>query len=222
MVLLAVAAPVHAAKNEIVLVADGPSYAVVTMPADVSLELNKSTVTGSLPWAMLVANQGPKVTAAVYRAPKRDVWNGESMLPKGRSTIRLVVSGKVTIRVPVHGMNGSRTIKLTKRLTDATAVVRDVPVVTETVTDDIPFKTRSDAVVVHGLTRRHDVPAAGVHSFCVAEAGQSCGPLIGTGSPGVQMIHLWKPRSSHAYVNHTGVGIGQLKVQHFVFAVPFS
>lgn len=225
VVLAVLAGAAHAAppaKHELVIVADGPSYAVVTMPANISLDFTKSTLTGNTPYVMVVGNQGTKVSTAVTRVPKRDVWFGDATLPKGRSVLRVLTVGKTTIRVPVFGMSGSRTVRLTKRLTDATAVVRDVPVVNETVTDDIPFQTRSVAVVVHGLSRRHDVPLAGVHSFCTAPAGTACAPPITTGSPGVSKVHDWPHKSSHAYVNHTGVGIGQLPVQHYLFAVPVS
>lgn len=223
LAVLALAAPAQAAKSEIVLVADGPSYAVVNLPADAFLNFPKTTITGTTPYAMIVVNQGKTVTTAATRLPKRDVWHGggDAKVRKGKSTLRLVVAGRVTIRIPVTGVNGSRTIRLTKRLTDTTAIVRDVAVEAETVTDDIEFKTRSDAVVVHGLTRRHDVPVAGIHSICVRPAGQACGPPTGTGMPGTSTYLPWTSRSSHAYVNHTGTGIGQLPVQHFLFAVPY-
>lgn len=221
--VLALAAPAQAAKSEIVLVADGPSYAVVNLPGKAFLNFAKTTVTGTTPFAMIVVNQGKTVSTAAVRLPKRDVWHGanESFVPKGKSTLRLVAVGRVTIRIPVTGVNGSRTIRLTKRLTDTTAVVRDVPVQAETVTDDIEFTTRSDAVVVHGLTRRHDVPVAGVHRICVRPAGEECGPPTGTGMPGTSTYLPWTSRSSHAYVTHTGTGLGQLPVQHFLFAVPY-
>ena len=222
--MLVTAAPAHAeAKHEIIIVANGPSYAVLNMPANVFLNMPKSSLTGSTPYGMIVVTQGTNVTTAVDRLPKRDTWNGadRATIPKGKSILRVLVAGKVSIRIPVIGISGSRTIKLTKRLTDTTAVVRDVPVNLESFSDDIPFKTRSDAVVVHGVTRVHDVPLVGLHASCVAPEGTPCSPPTGTGMPGTSYSLKHTHRSSHAYVSHTGVGIGRLPIQHFLFAVPY-
>lgn len=217
-------------KGELVLIADGPSYATVDFPKDVYVNFQKADVP-PVAYALFVASHaGQAVLVTQVRPDRHDYWiaPNDEVIPKGRSTLRLLVPGKTTVRIPAPSLTGRLTIKLNKRMSNATGALHNPkPDSMGFISDDIPFTATAPMVIVHGVSLPTTMlTVASIEWYCIVPAGEDCGtPHIAVGSMNnagsVNTQTSWPtPGALHAVLHGTDIGVGQGPVLHYVFAVP--
>lgn len=177
-VVLAVAAAAAPARAEptgtVTFVSDGPATGTLTLPERAEWDGTDPVLTTRQPGTAtaITVSQDSHLTLAAFAVPTtRPVrWDWlQTTLPAGRSTVRMLVTGRTTVTFRVRGIAGNRTVRLTKRLTGATQVVRTVSTRPgNVVADYILFPVRREQVVMHGIVRRYLVRAASADEFCTA------------------------------------------------------
>ena len=228
-------APAGAAQEgELVLVADGPSYASVTVSRATSLDLANATVSAPEYAALAIVRPGGQITAFGYRAPGFEQVpfgrNEPHQLQRGLSYVRLLTRGRTTIRIPAPGLGGRMTLRLTRRMAGAVAEFRPLGGLVGPNASEIPFPTgRRRMLVLHGALLEYVAGAEQGVEMCVVDASSGqCMKVLTPVSPGVspgrlQVAELFDPEpAARATYRSTLVGVPAKPGRHYVLGLPLE
>ncbi|HEV2889524.1 MAG TPA: hypothetical protein VGX28_04040 [Frankiaceae bacterium] len=223
-------ASASAATGEVVVVANGPGAAVVTLPSDVALDLSGVTFETASPYVVLSAQRDRVVRAWLVRFRDGGTFGSASALAAGRVAIRVWTAGRTTVRIPAPGLGQRLTVEATAPV-PATAVTRTVaPDVTGTAASDVAFANPTGrAFVLQTVDRAYVASAARAGTLCVAPGSDPCGetaadprPLLDGNVAWQVQPGLWFGGPGHAYYRATEVAAGGGAVRHDVVVLPLE
>jgi hypothetical protein len=168
------------ATGTLVVVSNGPGEGTATLPAGLSV-WGQPTTTGDSPYVLLgMSARGKQRSFGFVRYPPgtRREWDYREQPPAGRSTVRMIAVGRTTVRIPVRGMRGTRTVRLDRRLREGLVDIRTIPVRDVQVVEDvIPFTLPARSLLAHGVVRHALVSTVANDETCTTIRGDRCGGL---------------------------------------------
>jgi hypothetical protein len=234
LLLAVLGTPASAAPaGELVFVANGSASGVLTLPYALPMDFAGFAMTTKSAYAALVITQDAALAIGMAFFQEN---GGESAMasndtfPAGRSTVRVLAKGPVTLRFRIAGWAGRKVVRLTGPIAGATAVVRGVSTASSHTTDDIPFETAGPAFVVHRLSYT-DGSMLKAEAFCAAPEPIRCdvpthveGDYRGWYGEEWQMYSPWTSTGkAHAFLRSVHLTDGpDLTLRHWLLAVPIS
>jgi hypothetical protein len=233
LALAVLGAPATAAPPDgtLVIVANGPAVATVTLPAKVELDFWGATYDTASPYVVLTATQGAKDLGFAGHFPGyryNTDWTFGQV--KGRVTLRVLTSGKTTITVPARGLSGRKVVRLPYRLRGATATFAPASVVANTVRHALPFATTTRSHVFHGFTSGRPVALEEIYNLCRSARDAACPELVpdiwrGPATGAHMVYEWWSPAAGGLHDSHltlTATGLLLDPVTHYVLTVPMA
>ena len=213
----------------LVLVSNGPGEGTATLPAGLRV-WGRPTMTGDSPYVLVgMSAPGKQATFGLVRYPEvtRFQWDDSGGPPAGRSTVRMVAVGPTTVRIPVRGMRGTRTVRLDRRLRQGLVEIRTIPMRDVQVVDDvIAFTVPARSVLAHGVVRPSLASTRATDGTCTTSRGGVCPTTLASvatfGSEwAVLRTDFWAYQGKgDAVTRFTQVAASPEPVTHFLLVLP--
>ena len=227
VLLVLLVAPASAAPKELVLYADGPAYASITLPVGTELLLSSARFATEGQYAALTVTAGRNVIGVAAKLP--GFYSHRPYVPRwptqrvgGRITVRLVTSGPTKVRIPTDGL--ARAVRLTQRLQGAAVFRQDARAAPPPVVrDDLPVSVLAGSLVIHGIDLSRATYAHTVRTMCVDRSDGPCTRLtVNEPNKDVQVFYPGDGPSGAltAKVVLALAGAALEPMPHYVVAVP--